>query len=201
MEIQKRRHWPALLKARIYDNTGVTLVELLITLVIMAIISPIVYNVFLAGQQTYNRQVSEVQFREDADYITTMVMNEFFATPFDFVEKCDTDCIQIVDSKSLNVEKTGEGAFYKIEEKDKESADTQLIPIRITSENEKGIIQINGETLDTESDLTGSSVERKCEITPQPENSGCESGVIVLTLKMSNSKTKQEMTLKSEFGF
>lgn len=200
MKAERKQNWTAQLKAKIYDNNGITLVELLVTLVIMAIIAPIVYNVFVAGQKTYIHQSSEVQFREDADYVTTMIMNEFFRLPFDYVnENCGKDCIQIVDSKTLNVHKQGSGAFYKIQNEDKETADIETIPIRFAKENEKGVIQLNSETLETESDLSGSKISYTCEKSTQKNH--CQSGVILLKLHLSDQKTKQTLELESRFGF
>ncbi len=168
--------------------------ELLLTFVIMALLTPVVFNVFQTGQKTYIKQNAEVQFREDADYAVTMVMNEFYRTAFDYVDNsCGDNCIRIVDSKALDVEKQASSAYYKIEEQ--EQAEKKTISIAL----DNGVLEIDGAPLEISSDLTGSSISYKCGA--EEKDQGCRSGIIQLKLRLSDEKTNQNLILESEFGF
>ncbi|WP_251549405.1 PilW family protein [Neobacillus muris] len=59
-------------------NRGVTLVELLAVLAILSIISLTIYSVLFGGFKTYDRVIAENELRDEADYILTYLINDFF---------------------------------------------------------------------------------------------------------------------------
>ena len=191
MKTKKKQSWKERLKARICDKSGITLIEVLLAIVIMAIITPIVWSVFNGGQKAYVRQTAEVQFREDADYAVTMIMNEFFATPFDYVESCGTNCIKIVDAKETKLKKIGSN--YETEQRTK--TEVKETEIKLAQIDEKTVLQIDGAELETESDFTGTTLSA-CGKEAQ-----CASGVIEINMKLSDPETSQNLELESEFGF
>ncbi|WP_157843183.1 PilW family protein [Bacillus sp. FJAT-42315] len=197
MERNKQLHWMERLKARICDNRGVTLVELLVTLVILSILVPVVTGVMVAGQKTFMKQSNEVHFREDADYVTTMIMNEFFSTPFDYVSTCDNKntCIEIEDSKQIGLSKYENN--YKIEQTDKADSSPPT-EIKVITANDKAQFDIGGAIMETESDFAGSTVRVDCS---KNEGEKCVSGTISLNLQLTNPNTKQTLRLESRFGF
>jgi prepilin-type N-terminal cleavage/methylation domain-containing protein len=193
----------AQLKARIYDNRGMTLIEVLIVIVIMAIITPVVTGAFTAGQKTFVKQSSEVQFREDADYVTTMIMNEFFSTPFDKAGSCTTElnCITIIDNKEMQLTPvTGEDkkADYGVGSENKATIVEKSI--RFVSSGGKTAVEVKDAILETESDFAGSTLEFDCS-EPSKDADPCETGTILLHFELSNAITKQSLTLESRFGF
>ncbi|KMY54916.1 hypothetical protein AC623_14035 [Bacillus sp. FJAT-27231] len=199
MKRKKKPNWKERLKARICDKSGLTLIEVLLTIVIMAIISPIVWSVFNGGQKAYVRQTAEVQFREDADYAVTMIMNEFFATPFDYVESCGTNCIKIVDAKEARLKKAGaeKTTYYDIEKEAK--SEVKETEIKVAEEDEKTVLQIKGVPVETESDFKDTTVSFSCQETDS--NGKCSSGLIKINMKLGDAKTSQNLDLESEFGF
>jgi prepilin-type N-terminal cleavage/methylation domain-containing protein len=65
---------------------GMTLIEVLVTLVIMTIISSIIYSVFITGIKLYQKIGIEGQLRDDADYIATMILNELYENTPNYIE-------------------------------------------------------------------------------------------------------------------
>lgn len=69
------------------DQRGITLIEVLITLVIMSIVSGVVYSVFTTGLKLYQKIGIEAQLRDDADYVATMILNEMYNYPPNYIQK------------------------------------------------------------------------------------------------------------------
>jgi prepilin-type N-terminal cleavage/methylation domain-containing protein len=201
-----------LLKAKIYDKQGMTLIEVLLVVVILAIITPVVISAFTAGQKTFVKQSSEVQFREDADYVSTMIMNEFFSVPLDYIKSCGSNCILLEKFTEVNIsEFEGDDAnkYYKIESKEIiGSLSNDTIMIKFDDLDQKKQVKIttfkNGKTnetvLETESDFTGSTIGYKCGET-ESETNPCKTGTILLDFLLSNKQTTQSLELESRFGF
>ncbi|MDJ0330987.1 prepilin-type N-terminal cleavage/methylation domain-containing protein [Planococcus sp. S3-L1] len=62
----------------IKDNNGVTLVELLATLVIVSIIATLTYSVLFQGYSNYQRIQVESQLRDEADLIMASMVKDLF---------------------------------------------------------------------------------------------------------------------------
>lgn len=62
----------------ICSNKGVTLVELLATLVILSLIGTIIYSVLFNGIKSYEKTVAETELRDEADHILANLIDVFF---------------------------------------------------------------------------------------------------------------------------
>ncbi|MDQ0214534.1 prepilin-type N-terminal cleavage/methylation domain-containing protein [Oikeobacillus pervagus] len=200
MKMKKQLHLMARLKAKIYDKHGLTLVEILAAITIFAILAPIIWGVLVTGQKIYVKQSTEVQFRDDADYVVTLVMNEFYSEPFNYVEKCGKNCIKIIQSERTTLAPVEKDSlkYYEVEKEEITAEETR---IEIIEENGKTSYKMNDQILETESDFTGSTLEFFCP-NENKKDEKCSSGIIKLTNNMSQpGKTDQSLTLESEFGF
>lgn len=73
----------------ISTQRGLTLIEVLVTLVIMSIVSGVVYSVFSTGLKLYQKIGIEAQLRDDADYVATMILNEMYNYPPNYIKEYD----------------------------------------------------------------------------------------------------------------
>ena len=73
------------MKKILSSQRGVTLIEVLATLVIMAIVSGVIYSTFTTGLKLYQKIGIEGQLRDDADYVATMILNEMYDKPPHYV--------------------------------------------------------------------------------------------------------------------
>lgn len=73
------------MKTHLTSNRGVTLIEVLITLVIMTIVSAAIYGTFTTGLKLYQKIAIEGQLRDDADYAVTMILNEMYDNPPSYI--------------------------------------------------------------------------------------------------------------------
>lgn len=69
------------MKKQLANEGGLTLIEVLATLVIATILSGVIYSVFLTGIKLYQKIGIESQLRDDADYVATMILNEMYNSP------------------------------------------------------------------------------------------------------------------------
>jgi|GEM_PF-2422021 len=77
------------MKRIISTQHGLTLIEVLVTLVIMSIVSGVVYSVFTTGLKLYQKIGVEAQLRDDADYVATMILNEMYNYPPNYIKEYD----------------------------------------------------------------------------------------------------------------
>jgi len=95
------------MKKILSSQRGITLVEVLATLAIMAIISGGIYSVFTTGLKLYQKIGIEGQLRDDADYVATMILNEMYEKPPNYISKYQKDGaegIEMVRYKQKNVD-------------------------------------------------------------------------------------------------
>ena len=95
------------MKKHLKSESGFTLIEVLITLVIMSIVSGVIYSVFATGLKLYQKIGIEAQLRDDADYVATMILNEMYNNPPNFITNYETSTskgIELVRFKPKNVD-------------------------------------------------------------------------------------------------
>lgn len=73
------------MKKHLTSNRGITLIEVLVTLVIMAIASTGIYGTFTMGLKLYQKIGIEGKLRDDADYAVTMILNEMYDNPPSYI--------------------------------------------------------------------------------------------------------------------
>lgn len=92
----------------LHNNRGLTLIEVLLTLVITAIVSTVIYSTFTTGIKLYQKIGIEGQLRDDADYIATMILNQFYENSPSFVENFENagvKGVKLVRYKEKTVER------------------------------------------------------------------------------------------------
>lgn len=67
-----------MLNHRIKSETGITLVEVLATLVIMTIIGTLAYTILFQGYNNFNRVKVETELRDEADLIMANYISDFY---------------------------------------------------------------------------------------------------------------------------
>lgn len=70
----------------IRNNRGLTLVEVLLTLIITSIISTVIYSAFTTGLKLYQKIGIEGQLRDDADFIATMILNQLYQNSPNYID-------------------------------------------------------------------------------------------------------------------
>ncbi|OXS60600.1 PilW family protein [Rossellomorea vietnamensis] len=183
------------LKVKIFDNKGITLIELLITLAISAILLPVTYGALITGYKVYEKVSIDAQLREDADYVSSMVMKHLYSYPFDSVEECtpeQTGCIKFVNNTEKSVSSYSGKSFYDVRDEDV-SHDEQALEL-ITIDG-KAQWSFDGEILATTSDFSGSTVSTSCTSDP------CTDAMIQMTYKVTHPQFNKTLQLESRFGF
>jgi prepilin-type N-terminal cleavage/methylation domain-containing protein len=184
------------LKAKIYGEGGFTLIELLLTLTISAILFPVIYGTFITGYKIYEKVSIEAQLREDADYVSAMMMKSLYSMPFDFVTECGEDnCLRFVDS----VETAQNQYNPAVLDQDKQKTDVQYFEMKL-SEVDGRMVWTNGSSvIETPSDFSGSTIRYDCS--EKNRDGYCTSAIINLDFTVSHTKHEKQLHLQSQFGF
>ncbi|GIN60278.1 hypothetical protein J27TS8_02710 [Robertmurraya siralis] len=208
------------MKKLIRTENGFTLVEVLVTLVIMAIVSGIIYSVFTTGLKLYQKIGIEAQLRDDADYVATMILNKMYEAPPDYIKKYEQDGaqgIELVRYAAKEVER------YIVDHRYNEEGDIEIERrLFIYFKDERFFIETvtddaneNSATIaqiSTDSSRFTSIDEQSSEITfscSNPELSErCPHGIIHLNLIIGEDKERfsnlfkiEPLILESTFGF
>lgn len=197
------------------SEKGITLIEVLLTLVIMSIVSGVIYSVFATGLKLYQKIGIEAQFRDDADYIATMILNQMYNSPPDYIkevkdgsttigiemvryEKKKVDGYLVEDSTAINKKLR---VYYQDEKFFIES----INPTTNTVE-EKNEIATESSKLTTNGSGTESSISLTCS--KENTNGECQHGTINLNIVIgdkhefqSNFLKTDPLELPSSFGF
>ncbi|MCH4825618.1 PulJ/GspJ family protein [Planococcus halocryophilus] len=107
------------MKSKYFNQQGVTLVELLATILILSIVSALSYTVLNQGYSNYQRIKVETELRDEADLIMASFVSDLFITKeseLNLIESCTNGKVQSY------VEVTKEDTpTYKTGFKDKEA--------------------------------------------------------------------------------
>ncbi|CAN7301727.1 PilW family protein [Rossellomorea sp. LjRoot5] len=183
------------LKVKIFDNKGITLIELLVTLTISAILLPVTYGALITGYKVYEKVSIDAQLREDADYVSSMVMKHLYSYPLDSIEECSPDhsgCIKFVNNTEKNVSSYSGKSFYEVKNEDVLHDEQTLELVNIDGKEQWSF---NGEILATSSDFSGSTITTSCTSNP------CTDAMIQMTYKVRHPKFNKTLQLESRFGF
>lgn len=199
----------------IFDQKGLTLIELLAALAISSIVLIIFYNVFMMGVKTFEKTGVEGQLRDEGDYIISNILSELYQTSSDQVNDCSAEekapCLLIKSNKELVKHSTKDVIQERVQ-----SDDTQIKTIKFIFSGNKVRKQVKEagkttvvETLITDNpyNITGSSLSLNCA-RKTIDNKGCLTGAIAIEIKISNSLYSADtaipvspITLKSRLGF
>lgn len=182
---------------KIFDEKGVTLVELLATFSVALIVLPVIYGVFATGLNLYHKIQIEGQLRDDADYTVTMMMNTLYSEPFDYVKSCGENCIELVQDKKTASHKYEQNSqtFYKIGKE--ELSNPITTKISFIEKDGLTVAAINDSPLDVVADFSNSTISLSCDRTKEK----CEGGIIKLQFILDDERLKNPLHLQSEFGF
>lgn len=208
------------MRERLVSNRGMTLIEVLLTLVISAIVSAVIYSTFITGLKLYQKIGIEGQLRDDADYVATLILNEMYNNPPNYtVEYKNTATgakgIEMVRYKSKNVnnyiiEDSNEieqdlliyfenGNFYLETLNDKKET---IEKKEISSESSKFTTVVDGGV----SEVSSISLD---SCSQEDSSKKCQHGTISLNIviedsnqgRISNLLKTEPLILKSTFGF
>ncbi|MFX3623039.1 MAG: PilW family protein [Ectobacillus sp.] len=88
------------------NEHGITLVELLGSIVIISILTASMYGVFTTGFQTYQNINIEAKLRDEADYVMSMLMNKLYSSNYD-------DVIYNKTTEKLELYKRKDGMLFQ----------------------------------------------------------------------------------------
>lgn len=203
---------------RLLNNRGMTLIEVLATITITAILSTVIYSTFTTGLKLYQKIGIEGQLRDDADYIATMILNQLYDHKPNFVENYsnpDTGAkgIRLVRFKDHTVNQ------YIVEESKEIASEILIYELdnKFYIETLKGEgppkVEITSETAEN-TELTSAELPNKSSIslrnpcTTKDENGNCSHGIIELNLVLKNASISdnsllsiEPLILTSTFGF
>ena len=193
---------------KIFDERGITLMELLATIVILSIVLPVIYGVFNSGLSLYNKIQIEGQLRDDADYAAAMILNSFNSIPFDNVQTCGENCIQLNNVTHTDLEKveTDNSSFYSIEKNQKNTAEDtshhkiELVDKTLNKEKIKSVA-VDGNIIDGIGNFAGSTFSLSCTQISDTNANLCEHGFIDIHFTIDQSRLKKPLALESQFGF
>ncbi|MDZ5470799.1 prepilin-type N-terminal cleavage/methylation domain-containing protein (plasmid) [Bacillus sp. 31A1R] len=205
------------------NNQGMTLIEVLITLVIMTIISTVIYSVFITGIKLYQKIGIEGKLRDDADYIATMLLNVQYENSPNYVDNYSNAS---TGDKGIQLTRLREKTVNRYLVEDSNVIDTQIVIYFDSVKNNFFIKKCGGECglsgvpekiqeISTEhssnSTVTANGVTEHSyvEINQCTKNDSvgkCKHGIISLNLVLTDSKQRnllktEPIILKSTFGF
>lgn len=194
-----------------------TLIEVLATITITAILSTVIYSTFTTGLKLYQKIGIEGQLRDDADYIATMILNQLYENKPNYVETYNdpssgAEGIRLVRYKDHTVNK------YLVEQ-----SQEIAVSIKIYEKDNKFYIETTKDGATTTNEITSDTAENtqlasddspnKSSIslkscTTKDENGNCSHGIIELNLVLKNTSISDNsllsikpLILTSTFGF
>lgn len=90
---------------RLVNNQGVTLVELLATIIIVSIVAALTYTILFQGYSNYQRVTVEAELRDEADLIMASLVKDIFTLKKSEVQLVQS-CANGMANSYLNVTKT-----------------------------------------------------------------------------------------------
>ena len=191
---------------KIFDEKGITLIELLAVFTLLMIVLPVIYGVLTSGLKLYNKIQIEGQLRDDADYAVTMIMNTFYSYPFDEVKKCGNNCIELVDNQYTKIQQVDKRSFYEVKQHEDRDTDTTTSKIITFLKDADGnqILEIDGKKFDDISHFSNVNMTYTCndkQDHSQTADGGCKAGMVKIELELNNSRLEKPFKLTSQFGF
>ncbi|MBM7701348.1 prepilin-type N-terminal cleavage/methylation domain-containing protein [Metabacillus iocasae] len=196
----------------IKNNHGLTLIELLATIVVMTIVMGVMYNVLANGISVSKKIGTEEMLRDEADYVVTMMMNELNSKGFDLVKDCSEEttphtCVELVDSKGASYKKyeseseSSSDVFYDVESEEKPESEQESIKLQIkeTKVSHQHFF-INDQSIVSEGNYKSSTIKLSCNSSDTTTKT-CSNGILELNLHISDPSLSKPLQLESIFGF
>lgn len=174
-------------------EAGLTLIELLLTIVISTICLGIIYAIFINGLNNYKVMNKEVQLRNEGDYILAMILNDMFeASPDEVVTLEPNKKIEIKQTQNISVDP--DGVIIK------ENVNQQKFILKLENNN----IYINDQKLNSDNiEVVWNDPLNDSSIVVKPIGN---IHVVELTLKLKYASADDNFRIeplvqKSTFGF
>lgn len=90
---------------KLQNDKGITLVELLATLVIISIIGALSYSILFHGYSNYQRIQAETQLRDEADLIMSSFIKDMFVLKGNEIISLETSCTNGLSTSLINVQR------------------------------------------------------------------------------------------------
>ncbi len=184
------------------NEQGLTLVELLVTLTISMIFASTIYGVFISGINLYQQTSTIGNIRDEADYIVTSIMNEFYNEEPDYVEAFQdgsTVGVKLIRNPDKKVDR------YIVEESDDPPTEVIIsivndtFTIENTSKNEITTLNTNALQLGDNSYITIDCPNRTTNGTGR-----CYQGLVEIKIEAIPTRQTDDVDpilLNSSFGF
>ncbi|MBY6085301.1 PilW family protein [Priestia flexa] len=193
----------------INNEQGLTLTELLATMVVLTIVMGITYSVFVNGITVSKKIGIEEQIRDDADYIITMMMNELTEKGFDTFEDCSPrgekgTCISLADRYAPQYDEyrdseNSSDVFYDVESKERPAAEQTTSEIELIATGSEKKVAVNSLPLESEADFSDSKFTISCA--EEDSSNRCIRGLLDVVLIVKHPDLDKKLTLSSKFGF
>ncbi|WP_226667182.1 PilW family protein [Metabacillus litoralis] len=205
---------------KFHNENGITLIEVMATIVISSIILVVVYNVFMMGIKTYEKVGIEMQLRDEADHIVSSILQTLYETPINSVEECGNNCLRIVQDQSFVVDQdfpsliTEETVDITAIEKQDVTLSANSVEL-LTTVGESEPISKNILTSDYslvfKQNPDGEEIASRINLLQcinEDEKAGCERGLIEVVLELQHNQFTEDqlisvkpIKLESQFGF
>jgi prepilin-type N-terminal cleavage/methylation domain-containing protein len=94
------------MRNRLTNQSGLTLIEMLVTIVIFSIIGSLLYTVLINGLNTELRIHTETLIRDEADLVMSQIVNELYALPALKIKDVSTENENLISYKLEDTTKT-----------------------------------------------------------------------------------------------
>ncbi|TXC90110.1 prepilin-type N-terminal cleavage/methylation domain-containing protein [Metabacillus litoralis] len=205
---------------KFHNENGITLIEVMATIVISSIILVVVYNVFMMGIKTYEKVGIEMQLRDEADHIVSSILQTLYETPIDSVEDCGNNCLKISQDQSFVVDQDfpslirEETADKSLKEEHKVTLSANSVELLSTVGEADPIARnllTNDYSLIFEQNSEGEEIASRINLLQcinEDGEPGCERGLIEVVLELQHNNFTEDQVisvkpikLESKFGF
>lgn len=205
---------------KFHNENGITLIEVMATIVISSIILVVVYNVFMMGIKTYEKVGIEMQLRDEADHIVSSILQTLYETPIDSVEKCGDNCLKISQDQSYIVDQDFPSLIREetADESTKEEHNVTLTANSVELLSKVGKadpisqnLLTNDYSLIFKQNTDGEEIASRINLVEcinEDGKAGCERGLIEVVLELQHNNFTEDqlisvkpIKLESKFGF
>ncbi|GGD47957.1 type II secretion system protein [Paenibacillus nasutitermitis] len=172
------------LKAKLREEQGLTLIELIAVLTILSVVMGLIYSTITFGLNAYHKVRIENSLRDEGDLIMSSIITELYTFGPEIIE-------QEQGNTSSILLKSRDQSAQNLDAVEKSEA------VAIKGETQKSLY-IGNEEIGIDSDLSGSVINLDCQ-----GLAACSSGLIQIKLKLKQSYggKDHELMLESKFGF
>lgn len=204
---------------KINNESGVTIIEVLLGLTITIFVSSILYGALLSGMKAYEKIGIEWKMRDEADLVVTQIQESLYRFKVDDIEEFETSicpkdstpkstCISIINDKEININNNSLGAVTQYDLFSEKSKTDKLVikvvrnKIKFYQTDSSGSLKQTMETNDrydfSKSKLYGSCTKKSHYLSPSGGSVEVCNGVtiniqIIIDNDISDIKTEDDL--------